>query len=65
MSEHLEEGLVLRKCCIFGAIIMFVVVITVGLALQNSGGMQTSQGLGRNKGRECTVPSQVGAWPRE
>ena len=29
------EGLVLRKCCIFGAIIMFVVVITVGLALQN------------------------------
>ena len=35
MSEHLEEGLVLRKCCIFGAIIMFVAVITVGLALQN------------------------------
>lgn len=35
MSEHLEEGPILRKCCIFGVIIMFVAIITVGLALQN------------------------------
>ena len=67
MSEHLEEGPVFRKCCIFGVIIMFVGIIIVGLeCLENAA--RTSQGVGRNKGRVCPAhqaPSQVGAWPRE
>ena len=52
MSEHLEEGPILRKCCIFGVIIMFVAIITVGLALHqwtwvwvNSGSWQCTGSL--------------------